>query len=94
MALCGSIFLDNNFITYIDGLIGKDKLQKISKADNDSLMETWEYKIKRLYETERDEFPVQIPHSVAKAIDRPIKNFFRKSSGGKKLTGDVMRFGS
>lgn len=83
-----------NFIKYIEGMAGKDRLQKVPRADRDELMETWEHKIKRLYETDRDEMTARVPPSVVKVIDRPIKKLFRKSPGSKQLTGDMMRFSS
>ena len=94
VALCGSMFLDMNFIKYMEGLAGKDRYQKLPQADIEELMDTWEYKIKRQYGTNRDEIATRIPHSVARAIDHPLRKMFRKSPGAKQLTGDMMRFSS
>jgi hypothetical protein len=90
--MCGSIFLDENFVKYMEDLLGKDKLRKLSKEDYTELMAAWEHKVKRLYENNRTEITARIPHSVAKAIDRPLKKLFRKDNGRVRVTGDMMRF--
>ena len=95
------MFLDEHFITYIERLIGKDKLPtRLPKAAYDELMYIWEHKIKRQFESERSEIATLIPHPVAKAIDSPfkIRKVFGKGlgskNGSKQLTGDLMRFSS
>lgn len=94
MALCGSIFLDENFLKYMEDLIGKDRFPKISKADNDELMDIWEHKVKRLYQNDRSEMAPRIPHPVAKAIDRRNKYSIRRGSRKTQLNGDILRFSS
>jgi hypothetical protein len=77
----------------MEGLVGKDKLHKLSRTENDELMDVWEHKVKRQYQNDKTEIAARLPHPVAKAIDRPVKKLlFRKGPGSKQLTGDVMRF--
>jgi hypothetical protein len=90
--LCGSIFLDEGFMKYIESLIGKDKLFKLPIATQGQLMDIWEHSIKRQYYHGRAEIVTPIPHAVAKAINSPYKKMFKKGHGSKQLTGDSMRF--
>jgi hypothetical protein len=94
VGLCGSIFLDEGFMKYMEAMIGKDKLTKLPAATLGQLMETWELSIKRQYYHGRSEIATPIPHLVAKAINSPLKKVWRKGHGSKQLTGDSMRFTS
>ncbi|KAF2026845.1 hypothetical protein EK21DRAFT_92091 [Setomelanomma holmii] len=92
MGLCGSIFLDERFVKYIETMIGKEKFSKLSRTIQAQLMDTWEHSIKRQYYHGKAEIATPIPHEVAKAINSPYKKVFRKGKGSKQLTGDTMRF--
>jgi hypothetical protein len=69
-------------------------LSKLSKADYDELMDIWEYKVKRMYQSGRSEIATRIPRSVAKAIDRRNKFSLRRESRSKRLTDGILRFDS
>ncbi|KAH7341154.1 hypothetical protein BKA66DRAFT_544029 [Pyrenochaeta sp. MPI-SDFR-AT-0127] len=93
MDLCGSIFLDEGFLKYVEELIGKDKLSRLPKDVHHSLMRTWEQQIKTQFDNNTPEIPVIIPHEISKIIKHPL-NRFKKGKGRENLTGDTMRFSS
>lgn len=77
----------------MDAMIGRDKLAKLPRETYGDLMDIWERKIKRQYQSDTTVIATQIPHAVAKAIDSPL-NRLRKGKGSKQLSGDTMTFSS
>jgi hypothetical protein len=92
VGLCGSIFLDNGFISHMETMIGKQRFPRLPIATQGQLMDTWEHNIKRQYYHGRSEIATPIPHLVARQINKPYKQVFKKSKGAKQLNGDTMRF--
>jgi hypothetical protein len=89
VGLCGSNFLDVEFLNYMETLIGKDKFARLPTATHDQLMDVWEYRIKRQHYHGRPAIAITVPYLVAKAINSPYKVF---REGNKDLTGSTMRF--
>jgi hypothetical protein len=92
VGLCGSIFLDEKFVTHMETMMGKNKFLKLPIATRVQLMDVWEHSIKRQYKHGRTEIAVPVPHLVAKQINSPYKRVFKKGNGSKQLTGDIMKF--
>lgn len=94
VGLCGAIFLDEKFVSYMERKVGKDKFAKLPRSAHNQLMDIWEDKIKRQYSHGRPEIRTPIPHSVAKAVNPSYKKVLRMGAGSKQIAGDVMCFPS
>ncbi|KAF2467960.1 uncharacterized protein BDR25DRAFT_266432 [Lindgomyces ingoldianus] len=91
--LCGATALDGGFQEHMDGMMGKDKLSKMTPRIFSELMYMWEHNIKRQYQNSTSEIVAKLPHEVAKTIKNPLK-IWKKGNGSKQLVGDAMRYTS
>ncbi|KAF2827193.1 hypothetical protein CC86DRAFT_381251 [Ophiobolus disseminans] len=86
------MLLDEGFRNYLEIVLGKGKLSKMSTTTQDQLFQTWEIYLKRQYHYGRGDITAPIPEQVAKAINSWNKKFFTREASGTQATRDTMRF--